>query len=164
MKRFVPSTCVKNKHTSCPWFNEDCVAAFSAKYKAFSSMQKCASKHNKAAYHAVKYKYQEIIRSAKASYADEFENRLKSCNNKDWWKLLKSAIPRSSKSSISNLQVNNSVFAESSEKAEAFNKFFASQSNLDSSGCEPPTLLPNPKCSISTIVINRKTVLCPQKP
>ena len=44
-------------------------------------MQKCASKHNKAAYHAAKYKYQEIIRSAKTSYADKFENRLNSCNN-----------------------------------------------------------------------------------
>ena len=79
VQRFVPSKRVKNKHMSCPWFNEECSASFKAKDKAFKNMQTCASIANKAEYHACKYRYQQVIRDAKTSYASELEDRFNSC-------------------------------------------------------------------------------------
>ena len=159
VQRFVPSKRVKNKHTSCPWFNEECSASFKAKDKAFKNMQTYASIANKAEYHACKYRYHQVIRDAKSSYASELEDRLNSCNNKDWWKLFKNALPHSSKSAIPHLKVNNSILADSTEKAEAFNAFFASQSNFDTSASVPPNVSANPDYELSTVLINRNIVL-----
>ena len=122
-------------------------------------MQTYANIANKAEYHACKYRYQQVIRDAKSSYASELEDRLNSCSNKDWWKLFKNALPHSSKSTIPHLKVNNSILADSTEKAEAFNAFFASQSNFDTSASIPPNVSANPNYELSTVLINRNIVL-----
>jgi len=159
VQRFVPSKSVKNKHTSSPWFNDDCSNAFLRKKEAFLAMQTNPDPDRKVAYQAAKKCYQHAISDAKAAYAQQLGDRMKTSSNKEWWKLLKRSIPGTTKSSVPQLEVDGSIVSESAEKANAFNAFFAAQCNYDAGDNSPTQSSLRPELSLCDIKFSRQLVL-----
>ena len=87
---------------------------------------------------------------AKQKQADDLKNP-DTLTPKKWWKLAKSYIKndQSQKSSYPPINFNNNILCDDQEKAEAFNKFFLTHSNVDDNGIPDPddTTMVNEKLS-----------------
>ena len=78
---------------------------------------------------------------------------------RDWWKSASQLVGRNSNNSvIPPLNCSNNIVYDDAEKAEAFNTFFSSQSNIDDTDKSVPTDdTPPPRC-LDRIVLRQHEV------
>ncbi|MEW8547864.1 MAG: reverse transcriptase family protein, partial [Candidatus Thiodiazotropha sp.] len=97
-----------------------------------------------------------MIRESKNAYYEKLAEKLKSntFSTKDWWSTLKTFISPNSSSSIPPLEHNNSIYSDETDKANIFNKYFQSQTNLDETNAVLPDLIPSViNSELNTIVL-----------
>ena len=78
-------------------------------------------------------------------------------SSKDWWKIFKICIGKDTKDGIPPLNYNNQVISNPNDKADIFNLFFQSQSQLDDSNKDVPILTAPINC-IDSIHIEAEEV------
>ncbi|MEW8546463.1 MAG: reverse transcriptase family protein, partial [Candidatus Thiodiazotropha sp.] len=102
------------------------------------------------------------IRSSKVNYENRISNLLKT-NTQDtrtWWKLSKQVLKLDKKEdTIPSLYYNNNTYEDDADKAEIFNDYFISQSQLNDSGVTLPDLILPPYQLLESITISPQDVL-----
>ncbi|MCG7881047.1 MAG: hypothetical protein JAY96_05605 [Candidatus Thiodiazotropha endolucinida] len=83
-----------------------------------------------------------ILRKSKQDYKDKLAEKIdsNSLSSKDWWKTFKSLINKSKLNTIPPINYNGRVINLPCDKANLFNNFFESQTQLDDDGREVPHL------------------------
>jgi hypothetical protein len=90
--------------------------------------------------------------------------RLKLCDadkagSRKWWNLLKYFLGRKSNSGIGPIEYKNSIIYDDLDKADAFNEYFASHSNLDSSNVTLPPIGQESETTLSYIKVTRQDII-----
>ena len=101
------------------------------------------------------------IRSQKERYCNKLVDKLKSnsTNIREWWGIAsKIAGIKSKDSIIPPLNVHGNVLHSNLEKAEAFNTFFANQSNIDESNKNIPSIDQPPSVCLDHITLHKYEV------
>ena len=100
-----------------------------------------------------------ILRTAKQDHKKNLTNKLtdNSISSKDWWKFFKMCLGKDAKESTPPLSHNDKVINDPNEKADLFNMFFQSQSQLDDTNIIVPTL-PAPTVTIDSIHLETQEI------
>ena len=82
----------------------------------------------------------------KRDYTDKITSKINSSttSSKDWWKTLKSLINKSKHENLPPLNSNGRIINDPCDKANLFNTYFESQTQLNDHGKEVPHLDPPP--------------------
>ena len=141
-KESIPNKDVLVRPNDKPWYNNSLRAM---KRKLMRVYKK--AKKNKTSLHWGKYKllhkeYLSEIENAIAKYRNSLNESLSSNrNNKKWWQTVKSIIGKGNDDTYPPLQTNeNEIITDSRQKANAFNKQFLLNSNLDTSDAKLPNI------------------------
>ena len=83
--------------------------------------------------------YQQALDQAENDYKNSLTDSLAdSKDSKVWWRTAKSLLGKGSFRSLPIMKANNKNLIGSKEKADAFNNFFLSHSNIDTSNAQLP--------------------------
>ena len=107
--------------------------------RLFHSFKRANSAVNWEAYRQARNEYQYALDKAEVDYKTSLTDSLsnsKNCN--DWWRTVKSLLGKGSFRSLPVMKVNTEALSDSKDKAEAFNNFFLSHSNVDVSQAQLP--------------------------
>ena len=82
------------------------------------------------------------VRKCKKAFYDKLALKLKSeaLSSKDWWSTSKKFISPQSKSSVPQLELNNSIYTDDYVKANIMNNLFQSQTLLEEQNAVLPDL------------------------
>ena len=108
MDFFIPSKNIKHRYSDKPWFNDQCRAAVGNKQKAYKKWQNCRTREAWTLYMNSKSTCQRI-RRARIQFSYHLEQELKSADQKQWWKLVKSVTDSSKTSAIPPYYATNSL-------------------------------------------------------
>ncbi len=101
-------------------------------------------------------------RKSKEELENKKENEISEVNvsSKQWWSSCKTAIGKNNRSDIGPIldTETNVLITDDTDKANLFNKFFVSQSDLDESSANLPCEPPSPDCVINQLVLQPENV------
>lgn len=85
-----------------------------------------------------------ILKKSKQTFKDNLAAKIESntLSAKDWWKTFKCLISSSKQDSLPPLHYNDIMINSQNEKADLFNRYFESQTQLDDKGKNEPPLDP----------------------
>ena len=123
-----------------------------------SELKSTYSEHTNTMYKHYRNLVLSESRKSKFKIEKERDEHISQTNvsSRDWWKLCRESISQSSNSVTETAILNtetNMLTVDNSEKAELFNKFFVSQSNLDDSDARLPPGPPNSTHRIEQLII-----------
>ena len=158
-KRTIPNKYILVRPNDAPWYTSNLRLM---KRKMLRLFQKFKSKKTTTSwekYKTARNQYQYSLDQAEQTYKNNLAGTLADeKNSKRWWSTVKSFLGKGSFNSIPPMQDNNSFITDSRDKANAFNKFFLSHSNIDTN----QAYLPNsPFCEekLSSIEVREQEVL-----
>ncbi|PJE77812.1 hypothetical protein CI610_03256 [invertebrate metagenome] len=102
------------------------------------------------------------IRKYKRDYFNKLCTKLNHTNtsSKEWWKIVNHFMSNSSKKThIPPISYNGNFIHDDLDKANAFNTFFSSHSNINDTNVDPPDLQKSHNHTLSDIVISQQDVL-----
>ena len=105
--------------------------------------------------------YNSKIQEAKLAAEEKQINILKDKNYtkpKKWWQIAKSVLKKTKESSYPPLKVNDEDITDNKEKAEKFNEFFSTYSNIDTSAATLPAYTDHIEHSLSQIHITERDI------
>ena len=140
MANFIPNKKFIRKSNSAPWFNQACKTAISQRNHYFHMYKSEPTEENRKAFEQARSTSQRIIRQAKSSYAELFQDKISQCKvgDKTFWKLTNQIQKSKHKSAIPSLVEGNQVLTDGKDKANLLCSLFANISTLDDQGEEPP--------------------------
>ena len=104
--------------------------------RLFHSFKRANSAANWESYREARNEYQYALDKAEEDYKTSLTDSLSnSKNSKGWWHTVKSLMGNRS---LPVMKVNTEALSDSKDKAEAFNNFFLSHSNIDVSQAQLP--------------------------
>lgn len=141
----IPNKKVRIKPSEPSWINSTIKRHIRKRKRAYKKAKITNSESDWVKFRSLRNKTIQIIRKSKKSFYDRIALKLRSqtLSTKDWWKTLKSFIAPNSKSSIPPLEINDNMYIEEHDKANAFNKFFQSQTVLNDENAILPDLPPS---------------------
>lgn len=167
MEYFIPYSDVSQQNKARPWFNADCGKAEALKHSAYQSWADARSckapnvgKLKKAFNRATK-SCKSTLRKARFDHISRIGAKLASypSGSKAFWSLAKSVEANFCRSTLPPLMMPDGTLAHTAqEKADLFASLFASNSRLDATDKNPPTI---PQCTsaMSEVHIRQKEVL-----
>ena len=141
-KRTIPNKSILVRPNDSPWYNANLRLLKRKMLRLFHKF-----KSNKTANSWEKYKdarnhYQYSLDLAEETYKNTLANSLaEEKNSKRWWTTVKSFLGRGSFNTIPPMQDNNTFITDSKDKADCFNRFFLSHTNVDTSQTELPNAI-----------------------
>ena len=141
-KEHIPNKKVIIRPNDSPWYTSE-LRCFKRKvtraYHKYKS--KGMSSEHFESYKKLRNTYQQQLDEAEQVYRQSLTSSLSvQRNSKSWWNTVKSLLGKGGDTSYPPLIVNDNAITENKAKAEAFNNFFLSHSNINDSNAE----LPNP--------------------
>ena len=107
--------------------------------RLFHKFKKVKSTANWESYKKLRNDYQQALDQAEHDYKNSLTDSLAdSKDSKVWWRTVKSLLGKGSFRSLPIMKDNNKNLIGSKEKADAFNNFFLSHSNIDTSNAQLP--------------------------
>ena len=164
-KECIPNKIVTIRQTDKPWYSSELRRLKRAKDRLFNN-----AKRNKTAdaweeYRHSRTNYYSSCREAKAAYELKLTETMKSgatLSPKKWWSLAKHFLRITSGSSYPPMEDDNDeLIVDDHGKAELFNNYFRSHSNIDTSGASLPAFNggEHGACKLESIVVSEDDVL-----
>ncbi|XP_045454765.1 uncharacterized protein LOC123664213 [Melitaea cinxia] len=168
MEYFIPFSDISLDHKSRPWYNAECAHAEALKesaYKAWVQVRDAKAgarrvRTRKKAFNSAAKSCKRILQKARFDHIRRIGAKLASYppGSKQFWSLSKAVESNFCRPTLPPLQKPDGSLAHSAvEKANLFASLFASNSRLDASSTQPPSL---PRCdsSMQEITIYNKEV------
>ncbi|MEW8546418.1 MAG: endonuclease/exonuclease/phosphatase family protein, partial [Candidatus Thiodiazotropha sp.] len=140
----IPNKLVTIRPKDPPWMHNEIRKLIRQRKRLHRKAKRSNSTHLWSKFRKLRNKVVKEIKLAKSNYEKHVANILKNNTNnvKTWWKLSKQILNMDKSSeTIPTLIYNNKEVDSDIDKAEVFNSFFISQSQLD----DNRTILPEPK-------------------
>ena len=138
-KEHVPNKEILVRPNDSPWYTSHLRLMKRNVQRLFHKFKRVKSTANWESYKKLKNDYQQALDQAENDYKNSLTNSLAdSKNSKVWWRTVKSLLGKGSFRSLPIMKDNNKNLIGSKEKADAFNNFFLSHSNIDTSNAQLP--------------------------
>ena len=137
--KHIPNRKILVRPNDSPWYSSKLRLMKRKMLRLFHSFKRANSAVNWEAYRQAQNEYQYALDKAEVDYKTSLTDSLSnSKNSKDWWRTVKSLLGKGSFRSLPVMKVNTEALSDSKDKAEAFNNFFLSHSNVDVSQAQLP--------------------------
>ena len=155
----IPNKLVIIRPSAPPWLNSSVRRAIRKRKRAHKRAKRLNTEDAWSRYKLLRNESIRILRTAKQDHKKNLTNKLtdNSISSKDWWKFFKMCLGKDAKESIPPLSHNDKVINDPNEKADLFNTFFQSQSQLDDTNIIVPTL-PAPTVTIDSIHLETQEI------
>ena len=141
VEKHIPTKIVKIYQKDAPWMTTALKKCIQKRNKAYKKAKRTNLGRHWEKFRMMRNKAAQIILDAKISSNEKLEKQInESCETNDrlWWKLVKQILNKNGSSRrIPPLIEDDKTVTEDREKAEVFNKYFADQSNIDTTGAPP---------------------------
>jgi hypothetical protein len=140
----IAKTCVPNKEVTIrpndsPWYTNELRTLKKKMMRFFHKYKKSKSNDDWGKYAASRNEYKNGLDNAESNYKKSLTDSLSSNkNSKTWWSTVKWLLGKGGDTSYPSLNVNGKQVSDNQEKAQAFNEFFLSHSNIDDSNANLP--------------------------
>ena len=155
----IPSKVVTIRPSDPPWVTNALRNAIRKRKRA----HKFAKRHNTPEawrkFRKLRNDSVNILKQLKRDYTDKLTSKIYSntTSSKDWWKTFKSLINKSKHENLPPLNSNGRIVNDPCDKANLFNTYFESQTQLNDHGKEVPHLDP-PTNLLNTIQLNTEEI------
>ena len=141
-KDTIPNKTVTVRPYDKPWYNNDLRCLNRKKLRCFRKAKKTKKPEDWLHFTEIRTQYQTAVTTAKESETSEKYSLLATnckSNPKKWWSLLKSVYKNNDiADSIPPIEVDDLIITDDMAKAETFNNFFLSASQVDDTNAELP--------------------------
>ena len=161
-RQFIPNKMATIRPKDKPWYNNDLRARKRKVMRLFRKAKLTGSEDTWNRYKQLQNEYCELIELAKKEFESKKIAELHQTGNgnkKAWWKAVKHMLGFSHENAIPTIINNNIPLTDSKSKAELFNDFFCSHSNIDSSGASLPNKTIVNDVKLESITFNQAEVL-----
>ena len=135
----VPNKLVTIRPSDSPWYTSELRTLKRKMLRSFHKYKKQNNDNNWSQYKTLRNNYQKQLDQAEITYKQALASSLKlQRNTKQWWQVVKWLLGKGGDTSYPSLLVDNKVVATNKEKADVFNNFFLSHSNIDFSNASLP--------------------------
>jgi len=134
-REYIPNKMVLVRPNDKPWYNNQ-LRRFKRKVLRAFKYAKAKRDDDSAwsKYKSLNNEYHDSVKKTKKAFEDRrYDNLRLSCktNPKSWWHTVKQLLGYAQDTTIPTLLINNESVTDSLGKADYFNHFFASHSNID---------------------------------
>ena len=137
--RTIPNKSVLVRPNDSPWYTSNLRLLKRKMLRLFHKFKSKNTLNSWEKYKTARNEYQHSLDVAEETYKNSLANSLtEERNSKRWWNTVKSFLGRGAFNSIPPMQENNSFVSDSKDKADSFNRFFLSHSNIDTSQSHLP--------------------------
>jgi hypothetical protein len=160
-RQFIPNKLVTLRPKDKPWYNN---RLRNMKRKVIRLFNKAKSIDREEIWYDYKTSnntYHDEVRKAKLLYEEKINSNLKNyymTKPKLWWKKVKQVLGYAQDTSIPTLVVDNHTISDSIGKAQAFNEYFSSHSNINTTNASLPEERFTCNTSLSDINITENEV------
>jgi hypothetical protein len=161
-KRTIPNKVVTVRTNDKPWYTNALRNKRKQMMKAYNRAKLLNDTYSLEIYKKCRNEYFIDIRNAKKQYDESKLKSLSKCekSQKQWWKLLKQVTNHGKPNcSIPPLDFNDSIITDDKEKADVFNSYFESVSNVDDSEATLPENGIQSDNTLPMIVVTESEVL-----
>ena len=154
----IPNKIITVKPNEPLWINSRIKSLIRKRKRCYRKYKKYPTDLNISKYKTLRNDVVKLIKSAKHSYYSNLSNQILNNNtsSKDFWKITKLIMGKKHES-IPPIDYNGSLCYDNNVKADLFNQFFQSQSQLDDSSKQVPLIyVPNEK--LNDFVITQEEV------
>ena len=135
----IPNKVITVRPNDSPWFTSELRTLRRKKIRAYHTFKRTNRENDWHRYKALRNEYQHGLDKAETNYKQSLANSLETQrNSKRWWQTVKWLLGRGGDTSYPTLCVDGKQFNLNKEKAQAFNNFFLSHSNIDESNAVLP--------------------------
>ena len=139
-KEYVPNKKVIIRPNDSPWYTSE-LRCFKRKLvKAYKKYKSNGLRSDQfETYKKLRNNYQQMLDEAERAYRESLTSSLSNQRNtKIWWNTVKNLLGKGGDTSYPPLNVNDNTITDNKDKAEAFNNFFLSHSNIDERNANLP--------------------------
>ena len=138
-KKYIPNKTVTIRPNDSPWYTNELRLLKRRMLHSFHKHKQSKSENDWLKYTDLRTKYHKSLDEAEANYKQSLGVSLGTQRNtKKWWQTVKWLIGKGGDTSYPSLVVNNNQITNNRDKAEAFNHFFLSHSDIDDSNAQLP--------------------------
>jgi len=138
-KEVIPNKLVLVRPNDSPWYTSHLRLMKRKMLRLFRKFKNTRSEHNWESYRRSRNEYQHALDLAEENYKRSLTSSLAdSKNSKSWWRTVKNLLGKGSFRSLPPMEYQNSFISDDKQKASAFNDFFLSHSNIDTSNAQLP--------------------------
>jgi len=138
-KSHIPNRTVQIRPNDSPWYNSRLRLMKRKMLRMFRKFKLTKNDQNWERYKNQRNEYQQALDKAEEDYNRSLTDSLKdSKNSKAWWRTVKHLLGKGSYRSLPPMELNDTYLTNNQDKASAFNDFFLSHSNIDTSNARLP--------------------------
>ncbi|MCG8113032.1 MAG: reverse transcriptase domain-containing protein [Candidatus Thiodiazotropha taylori] len=152
--KHIPNKIIKVRQSDPSWLSNDIKRLIRKKKRLYDKYKRTNRTNDFENYKQTRNRLTNEIRKSKNDDIRKLANRLENTNvgPKDWWKTLKQIIKPEQTSTIPPLKQGSTIYSSECEKAEALNKYFTQQTELDESNAVLPQTANAPQNKLESIV------------
>ena len=137
--KHIPNRNILVRPNDSPWYSSKIRLMKRKMLRLFHSFKRANSAANLESCREARNEYQYALNKSEKDYKTSLTDSLSySKNSKGWWRTVKSLLGKGSFRSLPVMKVNTETLTDSKDKAERFNNFFLSHSNVDVSQAQLP--------------------------
>jgi len=159
--KYVPNQTMRIRPRDSPWFANHLRQLRKRVIRAYKRAKSSPNDNNWILYKTLNREYHNNLDLAENDYNYRRNDRLmKTTNSKAWWRLVKEILGRGSKETYPPMfdERTDSFLTSSVDKADLFNRYFLSQTDIDSSTTSLPSPVEEHLLSIDNIVVSETEV------
>ena len=160
-KNCIPNRRVKIRPNDKPYYNSYLRKLKRKQDRIHNKAKKYNSESHWRNFREARNKYNHELEDAKRKYESNQASKLQEENlssPKTWWKIAKNMLGFKSNTSLPPIKDGDLEFYDNKDKANAFNQFFLSHSNIDTSNVQLPNQLYHTDSRLSNIVLTQNEV------
>ena len=140
-KSHIPNKSILVRPNDAPWYTSSLRLMKRKLLRLFRKFKMVKSEQKWEAYRKFRNEYQHALDKAEENYNNSLTDSLKNCkNSRGWWCTVKHLLGKGLFRSLPPIETtNNSFITDNKEKASAFNDFFISHSNIDTTNAQLPS-------------------------
>ena len=141
-KLTIPNKLITVRPLNPPWFNNEIRKIIRKRKRAHRHAKKVNTPTSWQKFRSLRNKSISAMRKSKQEFKDNLSNKITTGNfsSKDWWKTVKLLLGKDNNDDIPPLLLNGQPINDPNDKANAFNHYFHSQTQLDDSNVPVPEL------------------------
>ena len=161
----IARTCIPNKIVTIrprdsPWFTTKLHQLKRKVNRSYSALKNSVTLHKWNKYKSNKLKYEHELKEAESAYNAKLSTSLQHERHTGrWWCTVKNLLGKvSDSSSYPPLEYNNTFLSDNRDKAELFNSYFISNSNIDTTRAQLPLFNYLTEFRLDTISVTEREV------
>ena len=161
-RAFIPNKCVTIRPNDQPWYTNELRLLKRKVKRLFHKAKKTRSVENWERYKVCRNEYQSKLDEAELSFkTSQAESLTNSRNSKQWWGTVNKLLGKGGNDSYPAMKsaLGDSFVTENKAKADLFNSFFLSHSNIDTTNANLPDTENEPAYILNDIVVTEPEVL-----